>query len=230
MTWWTPDHIGEFTAVATTLATIFMATFTFFLYKSTNKLWKAGKDSLEQTSRAFVFLDGITYELTTAADINTALENLRGQYVEAPGLFITRFAVQPRWKNGGNTPTVNMTIRVRWQFVAKDIPPDYLYGNSPKPFFIPPQAIEPSTFLEITGAQRLIDYYRNPPEIIPIPDDGTSIVIIDPKLLIWGRSDYEDIFGHAHFTEWCHEVRFERHDGKKLRAGFTQWGDYNRSD
>ena len=96
MTWWTPDHIGEITAVATTLATIFMAVFTFFLYKSTNKPWKASKDSLEQTERAFVFLDGVTSELTTAADNNTAREHLLERDRGDPGLVITRFAVQPR--------------------------------------------------------------------------------------------------------------------------------------
>lgn len=232
MTWWIPDHIGEITTIATTLATIFMATFTFFLYKSTNKLWKASKDSLEQTERAFVFLDGFTPELTTVADSNTAREHLPERWRGEPGLFITRFAVQPRWKNGGNTPTVDMTMCVHWQFIARDIPPGYSYANTPKPFFIPPQAIEPSTFLEIptTGVQGLIDYDMGLPKIIPVPHDDAHIVIIDPKLLIWGRADYKDIFGRVHYIEWCYEVRFERHDGKKLRAGFIQWGDYNRSN
>ena len=232
MTWWTPDHIDEITAVATTLATIFMATFTFLLSRSTNKLSEAGKDSLEQTERAFVFLDGFTPELTTASNSITALAHLPAQYSGDPGLCVTRFAVQPKWKNGGNTPTVNMTIRVRWQFVAKDIPPDYLYENSSTPFFfIAPKAIEPSTFIDIPtqGVQRLIDH-ENTTEVAPIPHGIAPLALVDPKLLIWGRADYEDVFGHAHFAEWCYEVRFERHDGKKLRAGFIQWGDYNRSN
>ena len=238
MTWWTPVHIGEITAVATTLATIFMATFTCLLYKSTNKLWESSETSLkqaahafEQTERAFVFLDGFTPELTTASDSMTALAHLSERYSDDPGLCVTRFAVQPKWKNGGNTPTVNMTIRVGWQFIAKDIPPSYLYGNSLKPFFIAPKAIESSTFIDIQtqGVRGLINH-ENSTEADPIPHGIAPPVLVDPKLLIWGRADYKDVFGHAHFTEWCREVRFERHDGKKLCAGFIQWGDYNRSN
>jgi hypothetical protein len=53
---------------------------------------------------------------------------------------------------------------------------------------------------------------------------------LEPPVLIWGRADYEDIFGRSHFVEWCHRLRLDRHDGKNMRAGFIQWGDYNRSD
>ena len=79
-----------------------------------------------------------------------------------------------------------MTMRVHWQFTARDIPPEYSYANAQRPFFVPPQAIEPNTFLEIptTGAQGLIDYGMGLPEIIAIPHDDAHIVIIDPKLLI----------------------------------------------
>ena len=217
MIWWTPVHVGEITAVATTLATIFMATFTFFLYRSTNKLWEAGKDSLEQTERAFVFLDGINCVLPTAADSNTAVAHLPEQYRDDPGLFVTRFAIQPRWKNGGNTPTRNMTINVRFQRVTDHMRPDYLYQDLAESFFIAPKAIEPSVFIEIpTGdAQAIIEHDLDP---IGVPS----------TLLIWGRAYYEDVFGHAHSTEWCRQVRFGRSD--ILGAVFIQWGDYNRSD
>ena len=49
-------------------------------------------------------------------------------------------------------------------------------------------------------------------------------------MFVWGRADYEDVYGTPHFVQWCYNVRFERHTVEKLRAHFIQWGEYNRSD
>src|ERR1700689_1383165 len=43
--------------------TLGLLVFTALLWGSTDNLWKAGKDALETTERAFVFLDGFNYEL-----------------------------------------------------------------------------------------------------------------------------------------------------------------------
>jgi hypothetical protein len=52
----------------------------------------------------------------------------------------------------------------------------------------------------------------------------------EPLILIWGRADYDDVFGKHHFVEWCYRLRFERHKGERMSAGFIQWGEHNRSD
>jgi hypothetical protein len=80
--------------------------------------------ALETTERAFVYLDGFNVELTTAVDGKIDLAFLPEWYRSDPGLYITRFAVSPRWKNGGNTPTRNMTIQVNWRGPIASIPPD----------------------------------------------------------------------------------------------------------
>ena len=49
-------------------------------------------------------------------------------------------------------------------------------------------------------------------------------------IFIYGRADYDDVFGHHHFVQWCYTLRFERHQGEKVRASFIQWGEYNRTD
>jgi hypothetical protein len=49
-------------------------------------------------------------------------------------------------------------------------------------------------------------------------------------LFVWGRADYEDVFGKKHFTQWCYQFRPERHDGKNLRVSLIQWGPYNGTD
>jgi hypothetical protein len=51
-----------------------------------------------------------------------------------------------------------------------------------------------------------------------------------PQILIWGRADYEDIFGQKHFVEWCHELRFSRTGGERMRPSTIQFGKYNRTD
>ena len=204
-----------------------MATFTFFLYRSTNKLWEAGKDSLEQTERAFVFLDKIDNELTASPDSDAASKRFPEQYRKNAGRYITRFAIQPRWKNGGKTPTKSMTVQVNFGFFSQNPTPDISYNMASATIFLAPASVEPSAFIEIPvpSTQSVIEYSINPPEIVPISTE----VLITPILLVWGRADYEDVFGHAHFTEWCYQVKFECPDGGKLRAGFIQWGEYNRS-
>lgn len=202
----------------TAVATIAIAWFTWTLKRSTDRLWKAGKDALEVTERAFVFIDGFNPELTTAIDAKIDVVKLPERYRSYPELCITRFAAQPKWKNSGNTPTREMTIRVNWRGPEGPMPPDYVYKNAPDRFFIAPMAIEPSEIIDMSAMPRvLVDYGLNP-------------IGAEPMIFIWGRADYEDVFGGAHFIEWCYRVRMECYDGKCLRAHFIQWGEYNRTD
>lgn len=203
-------------AIITALAGIAVAAFTLTLKWSTDRLWTSGEKQHAITNRAFIFIEGFTSELTTATDKRRAsTQKLPDSYEAFPNLYITRFAVQPRWKNSGNTPTRNMTIQTNWQ--VPDIERRYTFVNEPVPFFIGPQAVEGSEFVEITGTQMIIDHSFN-----PIGDE--------PLILFWGRGDYEDIFGGKHFIEWCYRLRYEDHKGEGLRASFMQWGPYNRSD
>jgi hypothetical protein len=212
-------HNGFFAAIAAAI----VAAFTFTLWRSTDRLWKAGKEALEVTERAFVYLDGFNYELTTALDSKIEPEKLPERYRATPELYITRFAVQPRWRNGGNTPVENMTIRVDWRGPPAHIPPDYVYKDQPEPFFLAPKAVEPSTFIEIPEVQVLVDYGM-------VPVVWENYLVGDPWVFIWGRADYNDIFKRPHFVEWSYQVRFDRHDGKNLRVSFIQTGGHNRTD
>lgn len=216
------DVLDRHAGAITTVATIVIAAFTIALAISTKKLWKYGKESLAQTERAFVFLDGFNYELTTAAESNIPIEELIGMLPERykldRGHYITRFSVQPRWKNSGNSPTKKMTIRVNWRGPIGPIPPDYVYReDSITKFFIGQEAVEPSLFIEMPGTQAIVDWGMNP-------------IGVEPIVFIWGRADYEDIFGKSHFTQWCYRVRLTDYKGGNLSASFIQWGEYNRTD
>jgi len=216
----TAHAANVYQGVMAALTAIAIATFTFTLWQSTEKLWRAGREALETTERAFVFIDGFDYELTIFTDTHhNPTEIAEFGQSHNPALWITRFAAQPRWKNGGNTPTRNMTIQVDWRQPGGTLPVefDYPYRGFRERFFLAPRSTEPSDFIEMPGANEIIN------EGMPHPG-------LAPMMFIWGRADYQDIFGHWHFAQWCYQVRFDRHRGARLRAQFIQWGDNNRTD
>jgi hypothetical protein len=202
----------------TALAAISIAVFTIVLASVSRRQAEIAKEALTSIERAFVSIDGITPELISAVDGKVDIAMLPQRYQSDPEIYITRFAAQPRWRNNGNTPTKNMRIQVNQRGPVGTIPPNYTYQNSSQPFFLAPKAIEPSAVVEMPTANALVDYGLN-----PIGDP--------PMIFIWGRADYDDIFGKSHFIQWCYQLRLSRPwHGGGLRAEFIQWGDYNRSD
>jgi hypothetical protein len=136
-----------------------------------------------------------------------------------PTLFVTRFAVQPSWKNSGSTPTREMQIRVDFG-IGLDGGLDHWgrYRFDEERFFIGPHSVAGSNFVEIQGLNELIQ------------NGQAGIVGLDPPLmLIWGRARYEDVFGGWHWVRWCYRVRPDRHTGELLRVSFIQWTTYNQS-
>lgn len=219
--WWNrllDDPIATFTAL------LFFVT--LLLWWATRELVKDAKTTSErqaseikQIERAFVHLDGFNYELTTAVDSKTPLESLPLAYQTYPRLYITRFAIQPKWRNSGNTPVKAMTVRMNWrlEYLEGTSNPNYEYDGEPKAIFLAPHACEPGDFVEIPNAHDCVDY-------------GLGLGTTEQIILIWGRADYKDVFDKEHFMEWCYRLRFDDHKGEGLRASFYQWGTYNRSD
>ncbi len=201
----------------TALATIVIASFTATLWWATN-IHARHMEQMVSIQRAFVFLERFDYELTTAADNKTPIEKLPKNYEDHPDLFITRFTIQPIWRNSGNTPPKDMKINVNYWVPPGTWPLTFGYRSGPKDFFIPPQGTEGSDFIEITGTQVLIDRGM-----------GFLFGADDLVIAIWGRADYADIFGKNHFIEWCYQLRYDRIE-ERLRARFIQWGTHNRSD
>jgi hypothetical protein len=219
---WSSDGI-------TAAATASIAVFTIVLVIVTNRQAKLtaasvaiAKDALLKTERAFVYIDGFDYELSTRADGKEPLEFFEEEpewHRSSPELAITRFALQPRWKNGGTTLTRNMTIQVDWRAPPGPVPPsEYSYRSKREPFFLAPMAIERGEVIEIPSAAAIVNWSMKP-------------MGLPPFILIWGRADYEDVFGTPHFVEWCYRLRLSRPIHKeRMTAQFVQWGDYNRSD
>jgi hypothetical protein len=204
----------------TAIATAFIAWFTLSLRQATDKLWDAGERTLKTTERAFIHLDGFNFGITTKEDMKET-EILEGEPEwcrKHPGLVLRRFDIQPRWKNSGTTPTRNMKIQIGWRTPTYAIEvPKYIYQIMPQPFFVAAGAVEPSFVIDMPWAQAIINASFDPAGFQPL-------------ILIWGRADYEDMFGEKHFVEWCHQLRLSRSGGGRLSASTIQWGDYNRTD
>ncbi|HEY0257959.1 MAG TPA: hypothetical protein VGC39_10990 [Candidatus Methylacidiphilales bacterium] len=209
---------------------IAVALFTFTLWQTTKLLASEGKRDFEVTQRAFVFLDSFDYELTVYTDradaVASELWKIRAAYQGREHLFITRFAVQPKWKNSGSTPTKHMVIQTDWRGPPGPVPPEYAYNGEPVPFFVAPYATERSEIFEMPGVGSLVEHGLG----TVVGKDATITWGEEPLFLIWGRADYDDVFGRRLFVQLCYRLRLDAHDGKKLRATFIQWGDYNRTD
>jgi hypothetical protein len=203
------------------LFTVVLAASTILLWKETKRLAEGAEEQHAIVNRAFVYLDGFNIELSTLAQVNHHPGQISERYKHRePDLHVTRLAVQPRWKNSGNTPTKNLTIRVNWKPPGGELDQDhYVFAENEHKMFLGPSGIEGSQFIEMGN------------EINDLIDDGKGGFQDPlPKLFVWGRADYEDVFGKHHFTQWCYQFRPERHDGKNLRVGLIQWGPYNGTD
>jgi hypothetical protein len=215
---WVPDDSTGFYALWTALFTFVLAISTILLWSETAKSSGIAKTALTEIERAFIYLDGFETEVSTGEDIKGMTdEEVPPRYRGSRELYITRFAVAPKWKNSGSTPPKKMTIQVNWCGPEGDVIL-YRYRKPPIPFFVGPNAVETSASFEIPGAGAIVDWSWH-----PVGDQ--------PLVLIWGRADYEDIFDKAHFVEWCYRVTFSRpYRLQRLRAIFTQWEEYNRTD
>jgi hypothetical protein len=190
----------------------FLVLFTFFLAISSSLqiYWMArtvreATVQHETSERAFVFLDEFVSELTTLADQDFVPESLSDVI---PELWVTRFVVIPRWRNSGTTPTRNMRLQVNWDIAG--VRQVGTYRQTDEKLFVAPRGTALSEEIEMPGL-------------------GGGIFNSE-RMLIWGRADYDDVFGGHHFCEWCFRVRPDRHRrGIPLRVTFIQTGDYNRS-
>jgi hypothetical protein len=215
---WLLCLVDTYSGAVTTIATVLMAAFTcalIYVSRGQTRIFKI-------QSRAFVFLDGFATELSTLADRPDDSNGIPLPPLTDKRLHVTRFAMQPRWKNAGNTPTKNMTLKVNREYFDEGLPPDfaYEYGDSSIVHrFLASKATEPSEFIE-----------TNPTLVNNVINNGLPIVKGDPSIFIWGRADYKDAFDKSHFVEWCYRVRFDRPPDGRLRASYTQWGKYNRTD
>lgn len=208
-----------------------MAAFTVFLVMSTMFLWCAVTRRRKSASRGCVYLDGFDHLLVTLRDYRkvhydaSKVMPIHRLYQQYPQLCVLSFAVIPRWKNAGRTPTKNMTIQVDWAPVVDDAEPTTTWGSSrpkftyhlpPQPFFVPAGAVENSESVDIPLAQQIVT-----DRLIKLPS------MPDLQIVIWGRADYQDVFNKHHFIEWCYQIQFSADSLNALRVNFIRWHEYH---
>jgi hypothetical protein len=148
--------IDENSGTLSVVATFAIAAFTLTLWRATTR-HAAHMEKMVAIQRAFIFLDKFNCELTTAAEAKIPIEKIPQNYKNDSDLYITRFAIQPIWKNSGSTPPINMKINLDWWIPPGIFPAEFGYKKEPRDFFVPPQGTEGSDFIEITGTQVLVD-------------------------------------------------------------------------
>jgi len=211
------------------LFTLGLVYFTYRLYRSTEKLWRATKDVFEATERAFVYLEGFNYEISVVDPGDHGTVNaLPEEYRMRPSLYITRFAMQPKWKNSGRTASKNMRIQVNWNSPSRSVGPPGTYDlkSAPTHFFVGPEAVEASDVIDIPHAKGIVDHGL----MVGGADKTVDFRGPPPVILIWGKATYDDVFGKPHWVDWCHQLRIVATDGKTLRVSTSQFGDYNRTE
>jgi hypothetical protein len=99
--------VGTFTAL------LFAAT--VFLWRSTDKLWRAGENQTVVIQRAFVFSRKI--------DVRVSINPQTNLYV--------RCLISKEWENSGTTPAINVSMRENTQAFVGDIPDDFDFPDHP---------------------------------------------------------------------------------------------------
>jgi hypothetical protein len=165
------------------------------------------REALVKTERAFVYLE----------DFDTSPVFGRRGSVDAhhTGWEVRQYVVRPRWRNNGNTPTRDMTVRVNWTPWVGDLPAEfaYKYGEDAKaaPMFLGPKAREWSDAVRFAA------------------HEATGVLEGRQSIFIWGRCDYRDVFGQPHHTRWCYRLIFTR-TAPDPQSQFVAFGPYNGSD
>jgi hypothetical protein len=192
------DHAPEWT---TALGTLVIAAFTVVLAYVTQRQSKLTERALVSTQRAFVFLEEFGTEFA--------------QTVSQPA--VRHFAIKPKWRNSGTTPSKRLTVRLNWtHFPSKKMPEsfNYEYGPETTRMMLGPQSTEWS-------------------DTVTIPPDVADAAFKNKHtLFIWGRADYRDVFDSSkpHFTEWCYRIHFHMRPDNKIQTQFIAHGRYNNSD
>lgn len=132
--------------------------------------------------------------------------------------------LQPIWENTGTSPTKNGRGHVSWKYFDRSVPADFDFSD----------------FDDL--GNRILSYDAYRPLIVGPKSTALSPVInIEPavlrqvrdlqgKLLIWGWTEYDEIFGGAkrHRTEFCYQVAVS--GSPASHVGFSQYHIHNGVD
>lgn len=221
--WWRNFVCGiKATDVAFLACAVFLILFGFFLslwmrgaLRASEKSARASEKSaaladeaLMSAQRPYVFLKEIQVSLTKNP-INDEIQTC---------------TLQPVWENTGTTPTRNGRGHVSWKYFERSVPADFDFSD----------------FDDL--GNRILSYDAYRPLIVgPKAAALSPVISIEPailrqvrdlqgKLLIWGWTEYDEIFPGAkrHRTEFCYQVAVS--GSPASHVGFSQYHLHNGVD
>lgn len=200
--WWCGGIFAKENGEAiSAIAAVVVAAFTGTLWWATIEQGKLTKEALVVTTRAFVFIEDFTFQITSHV-------RRAGSDPE-----IAEFQVSPKWRNSGDTPTKALKISVAVGTHHGELPENfaYAYDAGAMAYFIGPKANEWTPPIEVTS------------------QTANSALNLETNLYIWARADYQDVFGAKRFTLSCSKIVFGIRE-REVEARFILHGPYNRTD
>jgi hypothetical protein len=191
-----PEYINAFAAVA-------VAVFTFTLWRSTLKLWKAGEKQIAAANDAALAAN-------RSADIaENALIAGQGAFVFVKNCIfngitdpttnrIVHWKVNVVWENSGETPTRYLKLRINREVPPLQnsvLPDDFTFPDSPAIDADTPALIGPNATIDSTQLDVTLD------EMTAIRDGGQC-------LYLWGWAEYDNVFlgTPRRRTEFCYRI------------------------
>jgi hypothetical protein len=111
-----------------------------------------------------------------------------------------RFAIHPQIVNTGFSPARKLTYRAKAEIFPHPLPDDVILNE-------PTDTLRAEAVLgshQDFAANAILEYF--------VPDDEVAEIkrVAARRVYIWGTVSYEDVFGTAQFTNFCHSIYWFR--------------------
>ena len=187
---------NENTGAITGIAGVLVAFFTFALWLSTHRLWKAGEKQAEITrilAQAAVFGQRATIQITPSYEHDGDTEKILTQW---------KYKFGSKMDNFGNISAANLKNHIDYRLIAGDLPEDFIF----------PDGAPPISETGVLGAKQFLlgphvpDGYINAADMTKIKQ-GTL------NLYFFGWVRYFDGFPETpeRSTKFCYSVRVTGH-------------------
>lgn len=221
--WWRNFVCGiKATDVAFLACAVFLLLFGFFLSLWMRGALRASEKSAQASEKSAALADEA---LMSAQRPYVFLKEIQVSLTKNPiNEEIQTCTLQPVWENTGTTPTRNGRGHVSWKYFERSVPADFDFSD----------------FDDL--GNRILSYDAYRPLIVgPKATALSPVISIEPailrqvrdlqgKLLIWGWTEYDEIFPGAkrHRTEFCYQVAVS--GSPASHVGFSQYHLHNGVD
>jgi hypothetical protein len=237
------DHSGAISAIST----VFVAAFTYTLWRATTKLWKSSQrhaehleSSLAQAGRSATAMEQVAESLVQTADSGKESTRIGGEIAErqrvvselqsraylsvivasiVPQNRATGYRFEPRMGlvNNGNTPAYNVSFRTAADVCPFPLPADFAFP-------LPDQL--PSRSITIIGPRLNKILSAVVPRLYSEEEERAIRDGVAQRLYIWGVVTYTDAFNIERFVRFSQSFIWLS-DGNVMGIDTTRHNDAN---